>query len=138
MFRVSLWTTLLGFISMLTVYSIAFSQTKDCNDLDGDYVCIESRVIQNQKKINWCWDCYYGVYPYDVDPYAFVWGGCFAAVYYLSPRLAYLNYHIGWFSNTEVRSNACGPNVKISVWIGRVDYWVFHVRENKITSSYVG
>ncbi len=33
MVKVSLWTTLLGFISVLTVYSIAFSQTKDCNDL---------------------------------------------------------------------------------------------------------
>gem|GEM_PF-3897050 len=71
-----------------------------------------------------------------MDPYAFVWGGYFAAVYYLSPRLAYLNYHIGWFSNTEVRSNACGPNVNIPVWIGEVKYWVFHVRENKITSSW--
>jgi len=50
--------------------------------------------------------------------------------------LAYLNYHIGWFSNTEVRSNACGPNVNIPVWIGEVKYWVFHVRENKITSSW--
>jgi hypothetical protein len=94
---VSLWTTLLGFISVLIVYSIAFSQTKDCNDLNGDYVCVESRVIQNQEKINWCWDCYYGVYPPSkyVDPYAFVWGGYFAAVYYFGPRLAYLNYHIG-------------------------------------------
>jgi hypothetical protein len=92
MFRVSLWTTLLSFISVLTVYSITFSQTKDCNDLSGDYVCIESRVIQNQKKINLCWDCYYGVYwpSRYLDPYAFVWGGYFAAVYYFSPHLAYL------------------------------------------------
>jgi hypothetical protein len=136
--KVSLWTTLLSFISVLTVYSIAFSQTKDCNDLSGDYVCVESRVIQNQKKINWCWDCYYGVYPGSkyVDPYAFVWGGYFAAVYYLSPRLAYLNYHIGWFSNTEVRSNVCSPNVEIPVWIGDVKYWVFYVRENKIRSKW--
>jgi hypothetical protein len=60
MFRVSLWTTLLGFISMLTVYSIAFSQTKDCNDLNGDYVCIESRFIP--QKINWCRQCPYGYF----------------------------------------------------------------------------
>ncbi len=120
------------------MYSITFSQTKDCNDLSGDYVCIESRVIQNQEKINWCWDCYYGVYwpSKYVDPYAFVWGGYFAAVYYLSPSLAYLNYHIGWFSSTEVPSNACGPNVNIPVWIGEAKYWVFYVRENKITSKW--
>lgn len=132
----SLWITLLSFISVLTVYSITFSQTKDCNDLSGKYVCIESRFVP--QKINWCWDCYYGVYwpSRYLDPYAFVWGGYFAAVYYLSPRLAYLNYHIGWFSNTEVRSNVCGPNVNIPVWIGRVDYWVFYVRENKITSQW--
>jgi hypothetical protein len=139
MFRVSLWTTLLSFISVLTVYSLAFPQTKDCNDLSGGYVCIESRFIQ--QKINWCLDCYYGVYPPSkyVDPYAFVWGGYFAAIYYLSPRLAYLNsYHIGWFSNTEVRSNACSPNVNIPVWIGEVNEWSFYVfydpykRKNKI------
>ncbi len=45
---------------------------------------------------------------------------------------------LGWFSNTEVRSNACGPNVNIPVWIGEVKYWVFYVfydpykRENNI------
>jgi hypothetical protein len=50
MVKVSLWTTLLGFISVLTVYSIAFSQTKDCNDLSGEYVCIESRVIQIKRR----------------------------------------------------------------------------------------
>ena len=122
MFRVSLWTTLLGFISMLTVYSITFSQTKDCNDLSGDYVCIESGVIP--QKINWCRQCPYGYFAY---------------VYYFSPRLAYLNYHVGWFSNTGVAFyNVCGsnPNAEFLVWIGRVDYWVFHVRKNKITSSW--
>jgi len=140
MVKVSLWTTLLSLISVLTVYSITFSQTKDCNDLSGYYVCVESRFIQNQEKINWCWDCYYGVYPGSkyVDPYAFVWGGYFAAVYYLSPRLAYFNHYIGWFSNTEVPSNACGPNVNIPVWIGTVNEWAFYVfydpykGENKI------
>jgi hypothetical protein len=123
---------------VLTVCSIAFSQTKDCDDLSGYYVCVENRFLQ--QKINWCWECYYGVYPPSkyVDPYAFVWGGSFAAIYYLSPRLAYYNYHIGWFPDMMVRSNVCGPNVEIPVWIGAVNEWSFYVfydpykRENKI------
>ena len=117
----SLWTTPLSFISVLIVYSITFSQTKDCNDLSGDYVCIESRFVP--QKINWC-QCGHGFYAY---------------VHYFSPRLAYLNYHIGFLLDTEVAFyNVCGlnPNAEFPVWIGRVDYWVFHVRENKITSPW--
>jgi hypothetical protein len=107
MVKVSLWTTLLGFISMLTVYSITFSQTKDCNDLDGDYVCIESRFVP--QKINWC-QCGYAFYAY---------------VYYFSPRLAYFNYHIGFLLDTAVGFHSVcrtiPPKDEFPVWIGEVN-----------------
>jgi len=127
MFRVSLWTTLLSFVSMLTVYSITFSQTKDCDNLSGYYVCVENRFFQ--QKINWCRDCSYGYV---------------AHVYFVNPNFNSLNFHIGWFTNTEVRrSDVCGsdPNAEFPVWIGRVTLWLFYVyydpykRENKIESA---
>jgi hypothetical protein len=54
--------------------------------------------------------------------------------------VAYLNYHVGFFKDTATGFHrVCStfpPEDEFPVWIGEVKYWVFYVREGKITSKW--